>query len=57
MTLDYLQDKVLKCRATGNPAPTITWEKDGVRIDDGEKFDIKTKHEYEILLLVYFDVL
>ena len=32
-TLSQGETRILKCRAFGNPAPTITWEKDGVRID------------------------
>ena len=29
------------CRATGNPAPTITWLKDGKTVDQGDTLNFK----------------
>ena len=36
VTLEEGQGQVLKCTATGNPTPSITWKKDSVKLPPGD---------------------
>ncbi|KAJ8321213.1 hypothetical protein KUTeg_001235 [Tegillarca granosa] len=38
---EYLQNIVLECQAGGSPSPTIYWEKNNVRIQQGDSRDWK----------------
>lgn len=49
---DKGENGVIKIPFTGNPKPTITWTKDGERIESGARYQVKTEERHAILTIM-----